>query len=187
MCHHSQGIALPPRSSQHAHPQPSRRWKIPNHTTPVQMPRRTLHGAATYSSDESIRPGPDYMLLALAPTDGMAAPHSPGGCITPAPPDDMAATCPAGGRHTADDDDEDNVYLEFGITPLASTNAGHERPVRPTVMESFAAAITDLRPPRLGGARPLLHLARDFHATRPPSRCSSGGLSPQARRSCSPG
>jgi hypothetical protein len=84
------------------------------------------------------------MLLALTPTNGMAAPHSPGGCITPAPPDDMAATRPAGGRHTADDDDEDKVNLEFGITPLARTNAGHKRPVHPTVMESFAAAIADL-------------------------------------------
>ena len=118
--------------------------KFPTVATPVQMPRRNLHGAATYSSDKFIRTGPDYMLLALAPTDGMATPHSPGGCITPAPPDDMAATSPTGGRHTADDDDEDNVNLEFGITPLASKNAGHQHPVHPTVMESFAAAIANL-------------------------------------------
>ena len=74
----------------------------------------------------------------------MAETHSPGGCITPAPPDDMATTSPAGGRHTADADDEDNVNLEFGITPLTSKNAGHKRTIRPTVMESFAAAIANL-------------------------------------------
>ncbi len=61
-----------------------------------------------------------------------------------APPDDMVATRPAGGRHTADDGDEDNVNLKFSITLLASTNAGHKRPVRPTVMELFGAAIADL-------------------------------------------
>jgi hypothetical protein len=105
----------------------------------VATPRRSLNGAATYSSDESIRTG-----LALAPTDNMAATHSPGGCITPTPPDAMAATSPAGGRHTADDDDEGNITLEFGINPLTRKNAGHERPVHPTVMELFAAAIADL-------------------------------------------
>jgi len=66
----------------------------------VATPRRSIHGAATYSPEESIRTGP-----ALAPTDDMASTHSPGGCITPAPPDAMAATSPTGGRHTADDDD----------------------------------------------------------------------------------
>ena len=85
------------------------------------------------------------MLLAIAPTDGMVAPHSPGGCITPAPTDVMATTSPAGGRHMADDDDDENVNLEFvGITPLASNYAGQEHPVHPTVMESFAAAIAEL-------------------------------------------
>ncbi len=83
-------------------------------------------------------------LLALAPPDGMAAPHSPGGCIMPAPPDEMAATHLAGGRYTADDDDEGKVTLEFDITPLARTDAGHERPAHPSVMESFAAAIPNL-------------------------------------------
>jgi len=84
------------------------------------------------------------MLLSIASTNGMVAPHSPGGCITPAPTDVMATTSPAGGRHMADDDDDDNVYLEFvGITPLASNNAGQECPVRPTVMELFAAAIAE--------------------------------------------
>ena len=43
-----------------------------------------------------------------------------------------------------DDNDEDSVNLEFGITPLASKNAGHEHPVRPTVMESSAVAFADL-------------------------------------------
>jgi len=74
----------------------------------------------------------------------MAMTHSPGGCITPAPPNAMAATSPAGGCHTAGDEDEGNVTLEFGITPLTRKNAGHERSVRPTVMESFVAPIADL-------------------------------------------
>jgi len=64
----------------------------------------------------------------------MAAMHSPGGCTTPAPTNVTAATSPAGGRPTPDDDTEDNVNLELGNTPLASKNAGHERPARPTVM-----------------------------------------------------
>ena len=145
----SQGID-PPRSRLDAH----LRKHIHSHhlgvekflevATPVQTPRRNLHGAATYSSDKSIRTGPDYLLSVLAPTEGIAAMHSPGGCITPAPPDDMAAKSPAGGRHTANDNDEDNVTLGFGITLLASKNAGHDRPVRPTMMESFAVAIADL-------------------------------------------
>jgi hypothetical protein len=138
MRHRSQGIK-PPRSllthlSTHIHSHLGD-GKFPTTATLVQTQLRALLGAATYSSDESIRPGPDYMLLALTPTDSMAAPHSPGGCITPAPPDDMVATRPPGGCHTANDDDEDNVNLKFGITPLASTNARHERPIRPTVME----------------------------------------------------
>jgi hypothetical protein len=148
MRRHSQGIE-PPRSlldthlRKHIHSHLGD-GKFPNVATPVQTPRRGLHGAATYSSDGSIRTGPDYRLSVLAPTDGMAATHSSDGCITPAPPDDMAAISPAGGRHTADDNDEDNVNLEFGITPLTSKNAGHECLVRPTVMESFTAAIANL-------------------------------------------
>ena len=148
MCRRSQGFK-PPRSLLDAHLRKHIHThlgdgKLPNVATPVQTPRRNLHGAASYSSYKSIRTGPDTMLLAIAPTDGMVAPHSPGGCITPAPTDVMATTSPAGGRHTADDDDEGNITLEFGINPLTRKNAGHERPVHPTVMELFAAAIADL-------------------------------------------
>jgi hypothetical protein len=69
----------------------------PGNFPTVATPRRSLHGAATYSPDKSIGTGP-----ALAPTDDMASTHSHGGCI---PPEAMAATSPAGGRHTADDED----------------------------------------------------------------------------------
>ena len=63
----------------------------------VATPHRSLHGAATYSPDESIGTGP-----ALAPPGDMASTHSHGGCI---PPDTMAATSPTGGRQTTDDND----------------------------------------------------------------------------------
>jgi len=51
--------------------------KFPTVATPVQTPRRILHGAATSSSDDSIGTRSNNMLVALAPTDGMAATHSP--------------------------------------------------------------------------------------------------------------
>ena len=94
----SQGNA-PPRSLLDAHLRKHIHLGNGNFPT-IATPRRSIHGAANYSPDESIRTGP-----ALAPTDDMASTHSPGGCITPTPPDAMAATSPAGGRHTADDDD----------------------------------------------------------------------------------
>ena len=80
----------------------------------IATPRRTLHGAATYSPDESIRTGP-----ALTPTDDMALTHSHGGCIMPTPPDAMAATNPTGGRDTADDDDvpDDDTGRIGTVTP----------------------------------------------------------------------
>ena len=85
----------------------------------VATPRRYLHGAATYSPDKSIETGP-----ALAPTDDMASTHSHGGCI---PPEAMAATSPAGGRHTADDDDVlDN---DTGRTGTAKPRPAGGRPV----------------------------------------------------------
>ena len=91
----------------------------PGNFPTVATPRRSLHGAATYSPDESIGTGP-----ALAPTEDMASTHSHGGCT---PPEATAATSPAGRRHSADDDDVlDN---DTGRTGTANPRPAGGRPV----------------------------------------------------------
>ena len=90
----------------------------------VATPRRYLHGAATYSPDKSIKTGP-----ALAPTDNMASTHSHGGCI---PPEAMAATSPAGGRHTADDADvpDNDTEIIGTVKPRPAGGHPHHKPVQ---------------------------------------------------------
>ncbi len=124
---------------------------FPNMATPVQTPRRILHGAAT-SSLELVWTRSDARSLALTPTDGTAATRSAGGCTSPVPTDAPAATRPASGRHTPNDDAVTNLDFEFGVTPvtpLAGKNTARpagagDRPADPTVLESFAAAINEL-------------------------------------------
>ena len=91
----------------------------PGNFPTVATPRRSLHGAATYSPNESIGTGP-----ALAPTDDMALTHSHGGCILP---EATAATSPTGGHHTANDNDVlDN---NTGRTGTANPRPAGGRPV----------------------------------------------------------
>ena len=107
--------------------------------------RRHIHthlGDGKFPNVATPEQTPDNMLLALAPTDGMAATHFPGGCTTPAPTDVTAATSPTGGCPTPDDDAEDNVNL--WRQPACKQECRARMPRSPTVMESFAAAIDKL-------------------------------------------
>jgi len=90
----------------------------------VATPRRSLHGAATYSPDESIGTGP-----ALAPTGDMASMHSHRGYILPKA---MAATSPAGGRHTADDADvpDNDTGIIGTVKPRPAGGHPHHKPVQ---------------------------------------------------------
>ena len=109
---------------------------FPNVATPAQTPCRILHGVATSSLD-LVGTHSDARSLALAPTDGT-------GCTSPVPPDAPAANRPAGGRHAPDDDAVTTLDFEFGAGNPARPAGAGDCPARPTVLETFTAAIDEL-------------------------------------------
>ena len=119
---------------------------FPNVATPVQTPRRILHGTAT-SLLESVGTRSNSRSASM---DGLAATHSAGGRSSPAPVQTTApaALCPTGGRPAPDDDAETQLDFEFGATPLAVTPLSGRNTACPAshspVMESVAADIDNL-------------------------------------------